>query len=86
MTQIFCGILLGSTLFLIAATPLAAQDKGPPPPPNPGKVEKEDPAPVPPAAPAKYERDGGAMLVYYLIAAIAIIGIMVAICAPIRRE
>lgn len=78
------AILVSCFCFASAAS-LLAQDKGPPPP-NPEKVEKVEPAAAPPSPPAKYERDGGAMLVYYLVAAIAIIGIMVAICVPIRRE
>lgn len=73
-TWLRVGVIL-TGLLITSAAPLAGQDKGPPP----EKVEKTEPAP-PPA------RDGSAMLVHYLLAAIATILIMVLICMPIRRE
>lgn len=75
---VVCALLLGGL------APLAAQDKGPPPPPaQPEKVEKIEPAAGPPA---KFERDGSSSFVYYLLAALAVAAILLAICLPIRRE
>ena len=80
------SLLLFGCFLLAQSGPLHAQDKTPPPPQGqPEKVEKADP-PTPAAPPGEYKRDGTSMMVYYLLAAIGTVLIMVLICMPVRRE
>jgi len=58
------------------AAPLAGQDKAAPP----EKVEKTEPPP------ANTQRDGTAMLVHYILAAIGATLVMLLICMPVRRD
>ena len=72
MRGLLRSLIIGCCLLLVSAAPLAGQDKD---------NKKPDVA-----APEKFERDNSNMLVYYLLAAIAIMIIMALICMPVRRD
>lgn len=82
MYRILRIILFLAVLSQFPTIPALAQ--APPPPTE--KVEKPEPAQVPAAPPAKYERDGGSMVVPYLLAILGIGAVLALICLPVRRE
>lgn len=82
MLRLLRAFWLLSVLSLVPTIPAMAQ--APPPPPE--KAEKPDLPQAPAAPPAKYERDGGSMVVPYLLAILGIGAILTLICLPVRRE
>ena len=75
--------MLVAALLFGVCSPLCAQT---PPQPTPEKKEPEPAKAEPPKAPETYTRDSSTMIVYYALALVGTIVVMVIICLPARRD
>ncbi len=72
-------------LLALLASLLASSDAPAQPPPQPA-IEKNDKAEPKAKAFERLERDGSSGIVYYTLAAIGVIVVMVLVCMPARRN
>jgi hypothetical protein len=80
MHRVLTTLLVSGWLLAAAVGPLAAQGHTPgqPPPPPPPVEKAKEPEP--------YTRDNSPMMVYYALAGIGAILVMVLVCMPARRD